>query len=1135
MSLIKNNEGMLPSQGGGTGTGLDADQTEILSHWTYDPITRRLISDKAIETTLNSLFLGEQHKMSSGSENIFFTNLSSDINFYPMWGGLKDQSITANQGSSGFIPPSGRIYSDMVSLQLGGEPNPLTSVGYDGDNYFGINITGLGITTIAAEEVAADVRLEYRIVINGRQVYMQVLPRSSSRSSAGSHIYAGDTIEWFFDHPVDVRAGTTIRASIYKVSNVDDSDLGVFQVRQGDTVDPDTGLLRYQATVHNRIFQDKDLELISPYLKYQAMDFSVESTGTSVLLKDITLPTDEQLLIPHPINTLQAVAIDTTIQIKVKGGKKVIIESLPVNAVTINGAYVNSVLNSAVAELNSLFTNTLSFASQGNPVLNVVLSDNNLTIILEDSTSFSVDITSLGVDTNRHVTSGEVVGTNLVLAMNDGLNPITIDVTNMINGSTSSVTESGWYYSYGTRANESVGNSISDLGLGIAAEAPFYFGTAVTRGSEFKWNANNNKANVLGIWDGAEARAGTFNSRSASNWSTAFSYNNGYIASSNVTLTTTTASNKYVPAHMAPLVIRFLNTGHLVLVDLSGATEVEIARTTNPLVETSINLQLGCDAQFIFPNSIVQDTDTLWEIVHDFDNSENGILDGIENHTVIKSAISIVKGEKMMFMLDETGNGDNFGTGYTHASTGVSAAEDQLENHFKYQTNEALVFTLSGANDWTMSTGADGYFFAANLHQYRNGGGSGTVQGMFSLRFNDDGKLTIYDEDAGHKVATATANPEVGSSVHLYMGVRGNRTYSKIPVISKQSLNAGSQPVLTFAPDVSDQAFSIEEGVAFNCQIALDANSDIVNMYGETDAPSWAVLSQTVGNLIGTAPAYTGSSDSYVIACKAGNAIGGITNFNVTLNVTDSGNTKSLQFDGSSTFLQGNATLMDVMDRNSNVSGTAWSIGMWIKTTSNSATQTLFNYGDADDSTGGAITIKKVDNNTLTLVYGSTYNNIITMAQVITPNTWQHIMVTYDGGTTGSDANALSDYYSRFNIYVDGVEATTVSVNSNQGYTGSISGEDVSNNIFRIGRANNVYNNYLEATINQVGIWASDESANAATIYNSGSIQDLNTLSVPPTHYYEIVDSVTTVTDINGSANLLGYNLSVSDLVTDTP
>ena len=249
--------------------------SETLKHFIYNPETDKLEADRAIETTLNSLFLGEQHKMSSGSENIFFTNLTSDINFFPMWGGLKDQSVTANQGASGFIPPSGRIYSDMFSLPLRGNPNPITAVPYAGDNFFGVNITGLGITTTAAEDVAPTVRLEYRIEIAGKNVYKQVLPRDSARSSAASQIYSGDIIEWYFDHPVDVRSGTTLYAEIMKVDIATDTDLGAFLVREGDVANSD-GSFQYQATVHNRLFEDKDLELISPYLKYKAMDFKLD-------------------------------------------------------------------------------------------------------------------------------------------------------------------------------------------------------------------------------------------------------------------------------------------------------------------------------------------------------------------------------------------------------------------------------------------------------------------------------------------------------------------------------------------------------------------------------------------------------------------------------------------------------------------------------------------------------------------------------------------------------------------------------------------------------------------------------------------------------------------------------------------
>jgi len=68
-----------------------------------------------------------------------------------------------------------------------------------------------------------------------------------------------------------------------------------------------------------------------------------------------------------------------------------------------------------------------------------------------------------------------------------------------------------------------------------------------------------------------------------------------------------------------------------------------------------------------------------------------------------------------------------------------------------------------------------------------------------------------------------------------------------------------------------------------------------------------------------------------------------------------------------------------------------------------------------------------------------------------------------------------------------------------------------------------------------VAIWATDETANLSTIYNSGVTQDLSLLTSAPSHYYEIETSVTTINDIEGNADLTGYNFVASNLVTSTP
>ena len=1117
-----------------TTLGVTAAQSAVLDHLSYDATNLKIVADRAIETTLNSLFLGEQHKMSSGSENIFFTNLSSDINFFPMWGGLKDQSIVANQGASGFIPPSGRVYSDMFSLPLGGQPDPLTSIGYSGDNYFGINITGLGITTVAAEEVPPSVRLEYRIVISGKQVYMQPLPRSAARSSAAAHIYAGDTIEWFFDHPVDVRAGTTLNASIQKVRISDDADLGIFQVRQGDAVDPNTGLPRYQATVHNRLFEDKDLELISPYLKYQAMDFSVDATGVSIVLKDLSLSSGAQVLVPHPINTLEAVASGTKIQIKVKDGSKVICEALPVNAVSVNGVFVNAILNSAVAELNNLFTNAVSFANQGNPVLNVLLSNNYLTIILTDLTSFSVDITALGVDTNRHVTSGAVVGTDLILTMNDGINPVTVDVSNMISGSGLNASNDAWYISYGTNADQAVGTSTNDST--INQQLPFYFGQPLTKGAEFKWNfQSNGGANlILGIWDGAEV-ATPYNGGSVttSNWGTMFFYAGGFTAGSNTTMTTTNSGAKYVVSNGDAVGIRFHTDGHLQLVDFSGGGEIEIARTTIPLAVTSFKMQMHTWANGVLPNGIISDSTFLWEIKHDYANTEAGVLNGVLNHTVLKRNLALSPGNQYMIPLDKQGAGENFGIGYTGPTTGLATAEDNLLTSFLYQTNESII---AGIN-WSHNTSASGYFTAGggSIDSYRVGG-AGTQIGLLSLRYITDNTLELWSETNNELIASTVVHPD-GSDIYLHYGANGNTTYVGLPSISKQAIGQGSQPDVNFNPTVANQTVSVAEAGVLNFSIV--SSSNIVNQFVEVDAPSWMFMNQATGVLSGTAPAYAGTAaDTIVVNCKAGNAIGGTVSFTVTVTVTQVAytNTNSLAFNGTSTFLQGNPVNMNALERATNGDGNAWTISMWVKPTSSTGNQTLMVYGAGNDYNGGAITLKQSGGTSLVLNYGTVYNSIILVCgNALTASTWQHVMVTFDGGTTGSVASSASDYYSRFSVYVDGVLQSAIGVATGGGYDGALSGANASDNIYRIGRASNVHNNYTDATINQVGIWSSDQSANVATIYNSGATQDLSQLATAPAHYYEIDTSTTSITDLSGSADLVGYNFTASNLVSDTP
>jgi len=1095
----------------------------VTEYFEYNPVTDRLEANKNIEVKKHGFFIGGKYKMASGNSNLYYEDLGTGGNSYPVMGEVFDQSLAENQvAGAGTSTPKMRVFGDYQVIPLGGSPVDDTAINYDGDNFFPFNISGVGITVRMGEAVSATQQLKYEIVVDGISVYIQYLEKQA--------LAVNQDLTWYFDHPLDIEAGTTLRATIYKVSTVDNQEVndGILQVCEGDATPT-----RYQTSVLNRFFEDRDLELISPYTHYQSMDFSVDATGSNIIMKDLSLPVGEQVLAHHPINGLQAASNGTNIQIKVKDGAKVIIASAPVSGLSIGGSLVNSVMNLAVVELNELFANAVSFAQSGNDVTGFALSGNDLTISLEDGTSFTVDVTTMGVDENNFVVSGAVNGSDLVLTMSDATT-VTIDATNLVSGSTMSATNDRWYISYGTNANQEVG--VTTMTSAVNLQGPYYFGQSLLRGSEFKFNINSGNQLRLGIWDGAEeatAYNGSPSMGDASNWGTVFSYANGsqkFTDSSNTDISTYHTGG-YTVTNGAAMSIRFGDDGHLTLLDVSGATEVIVGKTTIALSVTEFNLQFGGFNNSAFPNGIISTQD--WTVVHDFDGSEAGIVNGIEDHTVLKSNVSIEIGEKIMFMLDEVGQGDYFGTNYSAAATGVSTAEEQLDNEFSYSTNEALDFEFNGVSDWDVNTNATYYFDnGAGVVGYRKGGAS-TVQGMFSMRFNDNGKLTIYSEDNNEKVATAKADPTVGSSVSLYFGVRGNRAYYSIPVISKQTIGQGSQPVIDFEPTVADQTVTVTEGDVMSFQIVSSDN--IVNQFVEVDAPSWMSMNQTTGVLSGTAPAFTGTSaDTIVVNCKAGNAIGGTVEFTVTVTVAEVAytNNNSIQFPSSNTsaYLQGNPTNVASLQRAANGTGSsdAWSISMWVKPSTSTTSQQLFYYGGDDLALEGRIDIVQFSGANLLFRYGKNNNNISFIGVGNFPtNQWNHILVTYNGGDTLT-ANGGA---TAFSMSINGANG----ISQIQAQGGGFSDAILSDN-FRIGKlAGTTSPQYYSGAINQVAIWGTDESSNLSTIYNSAATQDLSLLTSAPEHYYEIETSVTSISDISGSADLTGYNFINSNLVTDTP
>jgi len=186
----------------------------------YNRANERVQAKRPIETTLNSFYLGGQHAISSGGENIFFKNITTDLQWYPMWGGIRDQEVVANQGANGLIAPSARFYGDeLITTEFFQLPHATTvtpySVTYDPDTESVHNVT-----VVLGEVLEEGVHVEYHIHNDnelGTTVYSQDI-------TIHNRMEVGETLSLWFDHPHDQNAG--------------EQKLAVFKVRRGHIITP---------------------------------------------------------------------------------------------------------------------------------------------------------------------------------------------------------------------------------------------------------------------------------------------------------------------------------------------------------------------------------------------------------------------------------------------------------------------------------------------------------------------------------------------------------------------------------------------------------------------------------------------------------------------------------------------------------------------------------------------------------------------------------------------------------------------------------------------------------------------------------------------------------------------------------
>jgi hypothetical protein len=409
------------------------------------------------------------------------------------------------------------------------------------------------------------------------------------------------------------------------------------------------------------------------------------------------------------------------------------------------------------------------------------------------------------------------------------------------------------------------------------------------------------------------------------------------------------------------------------------------------------------------------------------------------------------------------------------------------------------------------------------------------VQFLNSLQATaENGTCSILDTARNIQITT-------NIDFNEYIDESGN-TYGSNSIEVCNSLNAifssSGTPTLNIPVITSSLAISLTEGETLNYELTAD--------YGvgyEWDLSNVSGVTTVEGNprkLIGGSGLSTGE---YAIPVKAINYNGEDSQI-IELSVGSPAfaNTKSINFNNND-WLGANAGILDnTLGRNANGTGSsdAWTISLFFKAgTASNASQTILYFGNQDVANQGYIQLKYNGQNTgkrLELRYGSNNNrlNLNTPNNSITVGQWHHILISYNGGTTGSSSSNMNDYYSRFKIFIDEVQQTTNNFHNNFGYTGSIIGQN-----WRVGRWNNGQSLRNNCRVDELAVYNDDVSSLVSDIYNNGKAVDLMSLSTQPEHWWRMGDgdSYPYLFDVGFQANCIFImnSMTSADIVNDVP
>lgn len=394
-----------------------------------------------------------------------------------------------------------------------------------------------------------------------------------------------------------------------------------------------------------------------------------------------------------------------------------------------------------------------------------------------------------------------------------------------------------------------------------------------------------------------------------------------------------------------------------------------------------------------------------------------------------------------------------------------------------------------------------------------------------------DTTVTVVDSAKGIDILTNVIYSDIVDDTSTVYGANSTEVVNALnAVFSSSGTPLTNVPVIT-----SSNSINITQGDSINYELL--ANFGVG--FEWDNLPSGVVTVEgNVRKIIGGSGLIAGT---YTPTMKAVNYNGQDSEtLTITVASPPYSNTKSVKFNNND-YCNASALTSNPFYRASNGVGSAdaWSVSVWFKGgTSSDQNQTIISFGGTDKDNEGRVWVYWNGNSSkeyITLKYGSENNwlKLETPDNSFEDNTWKHIFITYDGGTTGVASGQINDYYGRFEIWIDGVSQTLNKDHSNNGWDSSIKAEQ-----FRIGEVvfggKHLRNNCF---IDEVGVFNSDQSANVSDVYNGGTTHDLALLANPPVNYWRMGDGDTfpDLQDSIGTLDFEMFNMTSADIVNDVP